>query len=168
MKFYLKMVCLFALSSAVSATCSPGKEAVKGNDEKQIEQSSNSQEENFAIGDTISFEGEANIQVTSVAYTDERNQFADSQPLHVLVVTYDIENLSDKDYVIGNELELYVNGKKMETYPITLNFDTISAGRTFEGAIQAFAITEEGEYELEVKSSFSFNAEPAIIPFSVQ
>lgn len=122
----------------------------------------------FAIGDKLTFDGEAAITVTAATYTDERNQFADSEPLHVLAVTYNVENLSDKDYVIGNEVTLYVNGKKMETYPISTTFETISAGRSFEGATQGFAITEEGDYELEVKPSLSFTSKPAVIKFTVQ
>lgn len=122
----------------------------------------------FAVGDKITFDGEAAITVTGVAYTDERNQFADSNPLHVLVVTYNVENLSEKDYVVGSEVTLYANGKKMETYPISTTFETISAGRSFEGATQGFAITEEGDYELEIKPMFSFSSKPAVVKFTVQ
>ena len=119
------------------------------------------------IGDTITFDKEAEIVIKSAEYTDERNEFADSKPLHVLKVTYDVKNLTEQDYVVGNEVNLYVNGKKMETYPIDVTFETISAGRSFENAVQGFAITEEGNYELEVTPSISFTAKPVVIPFVV-
>lgn len=122
----------------------------------------------YSFGDQITFEKEAAITLTGAAYTDERNQFEKSEPLHVLVVTYTVENLSDKDYVVGSELELYVNGKKMDTYPVATTFSTLSAGRIHEGATQAFAITEEGDYELEVEPSISFTSKPVVIPFTVQ
>lgn len=121
----------------------------------------------FSIGEAITFEKAARITITGASYTDERNMFEDVEPLHVLVVSYNVENLSDKDYYVGSELELYVNGKKMETYPVATTVDTISAGRSFEGDTQAFAVTEDEDYELEVEPSSSFNTKPAIVTFSV-
>lgn len=179
-----KTVALLAsltLSGLLLASCS-AKEAVKEKEETKIEtavkkleeaaekfeEKSPTEDKTFAIGDKITFEGESSLTITGVNYTDERNQFADVEPLHVLVVTYNVDNLSDDDYVVGSELELYVNGKKMETYPIANTFDTVSPGRSFEGASQAFAITEEGEFELEVEPSISFNTKPAIVKFTVQ
>lgn len=146
------------VETAASSNTTASSNATKPTEEKKA----------FSIGDKVTFDDEAAITITAANYTDERNQFADSNPLHVLAVTYNVDNLSDKDYVIGSEVTLYVNGKKMETYPISTTFETISAGRSFEGATQGFAITEEGDYELEVKPSLSFTSKPVVIKFTVQ
>ncbi|HFR3343069.1 TPA: DUF4352 domain-containing protein [Streptococcus suis] len=169
MKRTITLLSAVALTGLLLTACS-SNEATKTSSAPEVTETSSSSTEqtSFKIGDTLTFDGEANITITGVSYTDERNEFAEVDPLKVIVVSYNVENLSDKDYVIGSEISLYVNGKKMESYPVATTLDTISAGRTFEGASQAFAITEEGEYELEVVPSLSFTAKPAIVPFTIE
>lgn len=122
----------------------------------------------YQIGDSITFDKEATITVTSVAYTEERNEFADVEANKVLVVTYNVDNHKDTDYVIGGEINLYVNGKKANSYPVAVILETISANRSFEGATQAFAIVEDGELELEIKPSLSFTAKEIVMPITVE
>lgn len=117
----------------------------------------------FKVGDTLTFDKEAEITVTGVDFTEERNQFANSNPDRVMQVTYNVKNLSNNDLVLGSDIELYVNGKKMETYPNEMTVDTISSGRSYEGAKINFAVTESGDMELEVKPSFSFTSKAKII-----
>lgn len=120
------------------------------------------------IGDTITFDKEAEITIKEVAFTDYRNEFADLKPAKVLVVTYDVKNLSENDYVVGSELSLYVNGKKAETYPIeNVTLDSISAGRIFENAQSGFAIMEDGDIELEIVPTMSFTSKPIVMPIKV-
>lgn len=120
------------------------------------------------IGDVITFDKEAEITVKEVAFTDYRNEFADVKPAKVLVVTYDVKNLSENSYVVGSELNLYINGKKMETYPIeNITLDSISSGRVFENAKIGFAVIEDGDIELEVAPSISFTAKPVVMPIKV-
>lgn len=175
MKKIFSLISTLTLASLLLTGCSSSEPTASSSSQETTEASSSSETSSsseektkFSIGETITFEGEASITITGVSYTDERNQFDNSNPLKVLVVTYNVENLSDKDYVIGSELSLYVNGKKMDSYPVATTLDTISAGRIFEGASQAFGITEEGEYELEVTPSLSFTAKPAIVAFTVE
>ena len=73
----------------------------------------------------------------------------------MLLVTYDIKNISDKKYSVGSELDLYVNGKKAQEYHIKVTLDTITPNRIFENATQAFAVNEDGELELEVSPFLS-------------
>jgi hypothetical protein len=86
----------------------------------------------------------------------------------VLLVTYDVKNLKDKDYVVGTELNLYVNGKKAESYPIHVTLETISAGRVLEGATRAFAVNEDGPLELEVKPAMSWKNDKKIVKLDVK
>ena len=66
----------------------------------------------YGIGDKITFEGKAEYTITNVEWTEERNQFEQSNPEKVLKVTYNVTNLSDKDAVVGMGMDLYVGGKK--------------------------------------------------------
>lgn len=163
----LTLLGVTALSIITLSACSTSSSNSSGNSSKTTEASS-SQKNDFTVGQAITFDKEAEITVTGVEFTDERNQFADSNPERVMQVTYNITNLSDKDYVIGSELSLYVNGKKMDTYPNDMTFETLSAGRSFEGAKVNFAVTESGNMELEVKPSFSFNSDKQIVKLDVQ
>ena len=116
----MKKVCLFGvslLSVAILGACSTGSNASSGGSSSSstTEQTSSSSSQNtYNVGDTITFEDEAQFTITGAEWTDERNQFDDTNPEKVLKVTYNVTNLSDDDYVLGSDLELYVNGQKME------------------------------------------------------
>ncbi|MGT2929426.1 immunity protein [Streptococcus dentasini] len=124
---------------------------------------SNSSKKTYKVGDKITFDGKLEITITSVEWTDERNMFDDSNPEKVLKVTYDITNLSDEDYPVGSELNLYAGGEKMETYPNDNTFETISSGRSYQGATQHFGVTSDGDLELEIEPSFSVDGNPVIV-----
>ena len=144
----------FLASAVVLAGCSSKTETNSSSGKtEQKEEKKNSNE--AKLGAPITFDKEAEITVKTAAWTDERNQFLDKPAKKVLLVTYDVKNLSDKDYSVGTELRLYVNGKKAEAYPVQLTLETISANRVFENATQAFAVNEDGELELEVQPFMS-------------
>lgn len=150
------------LASTVALTgCSSKTENnSSSNKSEQKEEKKNTNE--AELGKPIIFDKEAEITVKTAVWTDERNSFEQKPVKKVLLVTYDIKNLSDKDYPVGTELTLYVNGKKAESYPIQVTLETISANRVFENATQAFAVNEEGSLELEVQPSFSFKEKKII------
>lgn len=155
--------------AACSTTTTPTKKDTSAKTEQSTtESSSEAKETTYKVGDTIVFDGYAEITITGAEWTDERNQFEDSQPERVLKVTYNAKNLSDDDYVIGSDMELYVGGQKMESYANTNTFDTISKGRTFEGAVQHFGVNGTGEIEIEIEPAFAFDAEPAIVKLDIQ
>ncbi|AWN61109.1 DUF4352 domain-containing protein [Streptococcus sobrinus] len=125
---------------------------------------SDDDKETYKVGEKITFKGKVEYTITSVEWTDERNEFEDKQPKKVLKVTYNVKNLSDDDYVIGSDFELYANGSKMESYPNENTFETISAGRSYQGATEHFAVNDDKKLELEIKPYLSFRGTPAIIP----
>ncbi len=129
--------------------------------------SSEETETTYKVGDTITFKDEAEITITGAEWTDERNEFDDTNPERVLKVTYNVKNLSDDDYVLGTDLELYVNGQKMEDYPNGSTFDSISKGRSYEGAVQYFGVNGSGDIEVEVEPAFSFTSDKAIVKLDV-
>lgn len=136
--------------------------------------SSSSQESNkdnskeVKLNTPIVFEKEAEITVKSAIWTDERNVVVDTKPEKVLLVTYDVKNLSDKDYAVGTELKLYVGGKKAETYPIKVTLESISSGRILENATQAFAVNGTGDLELEIVPSFSFKSDKKVLKLDLK
>ena len=170
----MKIVCLFGvslLSVAILGACSTGSNASSGGSSSSStteQTSSSSRQISYNVGDTITFEDEAQFTITGAEWTDERNQFDDTNPEKVLKVTYNVTNLSDDDYVLGSDLELYVNGQKMEDYPNGGTFDTISAGRSYEGAVQYFGVNGSGDMEIEVSPAFSFTSDKAIVKLDIQ
>lgn len=183
----MKKVCLFGislLSVAILAACSSGtdtessKSASSSSTTEQTSKTStkaskdkktdSNQKKTYKVGDTITFKDKAEITITGAEWTDERNQFEDSNPEKVLKVTYNVKNISDEDYSVGSDLELYVNGKKMESYANDNTLETISAGRSYEGATQHFGVTGSGNIEVEVKPSFSFDSDKAIVKLDIK
>lgn len=146
----------FLASAVVLAGCSSKTETSSSSNktEQKKEEKKNSNE--AKLGTPITFDKTSEITVKTAAWTNERNQFAQVQANKVLLVTYDVKNLSDKDYPVGTDIKLYVNGKKAESYPVQVKLDSISPNRIAENVTQAFAVNEEGSLELEVQPTFSF------------
>ena len=119
----------------------------------------------YAIGDKIVFDKQAEYTITNVEWTDERNDFDETNPDKVLKVTYNFKNLSDIYLAVVVDIDLFVGGNKMETYPNTNSMGSISPGRSMEGAVQHFGVKGDGKLELEVKPFAAFNEKPAIVAF---
>lgn len=163
---------LFALAACSTTTPTKKESSDAKTEQKSEEVTEAPKETTYKVGDTIVFDGYAEITITGAEWTDERNQFEadflETVPEKVLKVTYNITNLSDKDYFVGSDIELYVAGKKMESYPNTNTMDTVSAGRAYEGAIQHFGVIGSGAIELELEPSIAFDTEPAIVKLDIQ
>lgn len=86
----------------------------------------------------------------------------------MLKVTYNVVNNSDKDYVVGGDINTYVGSNKMSTYPITTTMDTISAGRSYENAVQGFGIKGTDKIELEVHPLINFDNEKYVVALDLQ
>lgn len=145
------------LTGAITLTgcSSEKKEEVKNNNSSTPTQTPVKSSNEAKLGEKLIFENEAEITIKKAEWTNERNLAADIEAKKVLLVTYDVKNLTDKDYSAGYETDLYVNGKKAEPYHIKVTLETISANRILENATQAFAVNEDGELELEVRPFMS-------------
>lgn len=159
-----KVLLTTLLASAVMLTgCSSEKKADNKDSSSSTEQKQEKKNNNeTTLGSPIVFDKQAEITVKSATWTDERNNFESKPAKKVLLVTYDIKNLSDKDIPIGVELSLYVNGKKAESYPIQVTLNSLSPNRTLENATHAFAVNEEGSLELEVQPFMSTSGKKII------
>lgn len=149
--------------AVVLSGCSSEKKADNKDSSSSTEQKQEKKNNNeTTLGSTIVFDKQAEITVKSATWTDERNGFESKPAKKVLLVTYDIKNLSDKDIPIGMELSLYVNGKKAESYPIQVTLNSLSPNRTLENATHAFAVNEEGSLELEIQPFMSTSGKKII------
>ena len=127
----------FLASAVVLAGCSSKSEtSSSSNKTEQKEEKKNSND--AKLGTPITFDKEVEITVKTAAWTN------------------DVKNLSGKDYPVGTDIKLYVNGKKAESYPVQVKLDSISPNRIAENVTQAFAVNEDGSLELEVQPTFSF------------
>ena len=164
--FTVAALSLFALGAC--STTTPTKKETSDSATKASSTTEAATNTEYKVGDTIVFKDVAEITITNVAWTDERNSVSDIVANKVLLVTYNLTNLTDDDYVVGEDIDLYVNNKSTESYPVGTILETIAAGRSIEGAVQHFAVTGEGPYELEVEPSFSWDVEPAIVKLDLQ
>ncbi|AWX96344.1 hypothetical protein F6P74_10840 [Streptococcus suis] len=169
----LTFLTLTALSVFALAACSTTEPSKKEATDTSVSVAQSSSEQatstSYKVGDTIVFKDVAEITITNIAWTDERNEVSDIVVNKVLLVTYNVTNLTDKDYVVGEDMDLYVNNKVTEGYPVGTILETIAPGRSIEGATTAFAVNEEGTSELEVKPGFQFSTDikPAIVKFDL-
>ena len=161
--FTLAALSLFALGAC--STTTPTKKETSDSATKASSTTEAATNTEYKVGDTIVFKDVAEITITNVAWTDERNSVSDIVANKVLLVTYNLTNLTDDDYVVGEDIDLYVNNKSTESYPVGTILETIAAGRSIEGATAAFAVNEDGTAELEVEPGFQINSKlkPAVV-----
>ena len=167
--FGLTLVAVVALAACSSTSKNETSTSSAAKTETSSSSESSAKKSNkYAIGDKITFDKQAEITITGVEWSDERNQFDDTNPDKVLKVTYNVTNLSDKDIYVGSDIDLYVAGKKMESYPNTNTMETVSPNRSLEGATTHFGVKGSGDMELEVKPFAAFGEKPAIVAFTLQ
>ena len=161
--FTVAALSLFALGAC--STTTPTKKETSDSATKASSTTEAATNTEYKVGDTIVFKDVAEITITNVAWTDERNSVSDIVANKVLLVTYNLTNLTDDDYVVGEDIDLYVNNKSTESYPVGTILETIAAGRSIEGATAAFAVNEDGAAELEVEPGFQINSKlkPAVV-----
>ena len=126
--------------------------------------------QSFKIGDEIFIkndDGEYKFTITEVKETSDRNEFADENPLKVILVSYTYENisLSDDLYIDDMSFSAYdKNNNKMDSYPADIKYpDSVSSGRKCS-AEMAFGLDSEENYvELEFYDNMFLDADCKII-----
>ena len=120
----------------------------------------------FGLNETVPMTttyGDYEITFTDAYFTDERNQFSDTQADKVLIIVYEYKNISYvPDYTDGlficEGLDYKVYGEdgfSLETYPASLPYyqDTVSVGRSSKGS-EAFAVVgDQHHFEIELGSN---------------
>ncbi len=118
----------------------------------------------YKVGDTIpvhSRYGDYNITILGVSETEERNDYADTDPKRVVLIDYSYENVSyaiswddyynDELYISSSDFDLYdADGNAMSDYPIYHDYiRAVSPGHKTTGQM-AFGLDSKKDYiELE-------------------
>ncbi|WP_028392141.1 DUF4352 domain-containing protein [Bacillus cihuensis] len=105
----------------------------------------------FKVGEKVNVEGHI-ITLTNARYTDERNEFEETQPNNVLIFDVEYQNGTQEEQLIdGGDFEVYDSkGEKMETYPIDYITESVQPGKHVKGQA-AFGVTGNAPYEIYYK-----------------
>lgn len=157
------------VGSSVDSENSEGNTTNEGDTEEVANEEEEVEEETLLqVGESATIDG-ITVTVNSVGYTDERNQFHETPVDSVLVVDVTYENNSGEDITVGGDFDLYADGEKMDTYPISdILMGGLSDGRTITG-VEGYGVVGSPEsLELEFEPMWSFSGEKAIFDVSNQ
>lgn len=138
------------------------KEEVK-QEEQPKEETQTPQVYRFGLGETIPMttnHGDYEITFTDAYFTDDRNQFSDTQADKVLIIVYEYKNVSyDNGFMDGLWISAYTDysiygedGFALETYPASTPYSQEEApiGRSSRGS-EAFAVVgDQHHFEIEL------------------
>ncbi|HLS23808.1 MAG TPA: DUF4352 domain-containing protein [Pseudogracilibacillus sp.] len=128
-----------------------GEEA---NDEE--EEAGETGEGSLGIGDTAEFD-DVIFTLKDVTTTDERNEFADSDPNVVIKIEYELENIGDDDYPYGVDITVYdADGNKMDTYPLDSDMGSVAPGKKVQ-AVEHHEVEATGTIEIHFAPLMSFD-----------
>ncbi|MBG9982145.1 DUF4352 domain-containing protein [Aerococcaceae bacterium DSM 111020] len=130
---------------------------------KELKGDENSEDGNDApgLGETQTVDA-YEITINEVSFTDERNNFDDSDPDNVIRIDYTIKNNADEDVSYsGNDFKVYVDGKETSIYPNDNSVGALSAGRSLDG-VAHHVLEGDGEVEIDWSPLSYFGKEKAI------
>lgn len=113
----------------------------------------------LSIGDSKTID-DITLTVKNSYYTDERNEFDDTNPEKVIAIEYTIENNAEDDYPYGMDMQAYVDGKKTESYPLGMDMGSVSSGRSVD-SVAYFGVNGE-KVEIEWEPMFSMSGDKGI------
>lgn len=167
----------FLLALLVSLTLAGcGGESDNGNNDANGSDSSNDSGENlntdqgddnktYGIGDTVEIDG-VKFTLKNVSLTDERNEFADTNPPLVVKIEYEIENNTDDEIPVGADLQVYDGtNNQVESYPLDNTLGSLQPGKKMQG-VEHYGI-EKGPIEIYFQPMFSFD-DPAIFKVDIE
>ncbi|EOH93140.1 DUF4352 domain-containing protein [Enterococcus pallens] len=109
----------------------------------------------YNLGETVKV-GDAEYTLHSATLTDERNQFADTEPAQVVMITYTVKNNGDTDLPVGVDVEVYgSDNKKAETYPNENTMGSVAPGKEMDCTAH-FTLNQPGEIEVHFSPLISF------------
>lgn len=175
MKKLLLLITTIVLSIALVA-CDDGSTNTSSNDadetsENDTTNNTNDAEEeeetgSLTVGDTAEFD-EMKFTLKSVTTTDERNEFADTEPTAVIKIEYELENYSDEDIPYGAEITVYdAEGNQMEAYPLDNSMGSLAPGKKVQG-VEHHGVDAVGTIEIHFEPLLSFE-DAAVFEVDVQ
>lgn len=116
----------------------------------------------LSIGDTVDIGGVV-FTIHDSYYTDERNSMSDKVVDQVLMIDMDFTNNTGRDYSPIFGINVYADGKKVDTYPVgDISLDRVSDGRSADGSLAYAIIGNPNEIELEFSPMTSTSGEKEI------
>ena len=113
----------------------------------------------YGIGDTWEVEDQWKFTINSVTTTDERNQFAETDPVQVVIVDYTYENLGYDHQLLNG---LYIDpimgeirdgdGNACQSYPVTLkNYpQEVPIGETCHAQLGIGLMSDKNTFSIDV------------------
>lgn len=169
LRWVLIIIGALVLFGACSALLADDTDTSTESDESTTEEVGSTEEESevedsagaelLTVGDSYTID-DITFTVNNTYYTDERNEFAETDPENVIAIEYTLENNSDEDYPFGVDTQVYADGQQMESYPLGTDLGSVSSGRSVESTTY-YGINGE-KVELEWEPFFSFSGDKGI------
>lgn len=144
-----------SLSGGKDKKSTNGGEKVSKDKTEQTSKSDTKSNDFYKVGDTVKV-GDVEYTLTSVELSEERNQFADTDPANVVKISYTVKNNGDSDLPVGADVEVYgPDDKKSESYPNDNTLGSVAPGKQMD-CVQHFGINSNGEIEIHFAPLISF------------
>lgn len=121
-----KIMNILLTSLMIFTLCACSKEEVK--EENKQETTEKKEEKIYGLNETVTYSKNnkdlIHFTVDSVSNTNDRNEFADSQPAQVIIIHYNYENIANEEDVYFSSINFKVideGGNVCETYPASIN-----------------------------------------------
>ena len=152
-KFIIFMIMLMLVFSITACGNSSEDSADTSNESAENENASVEAEEEkvYGIGDTWTVDGQWNFTIDSVEPTDERNEFEESEPTQVVVISYNYENTGYEDadgvmegLFIEPDSAIDSDGNMCKPYPVDVEYPQETPVGAKCAASVAFGLKKEG------------------------
>jgi len=142
------LVILVSLAGRGSGSGASSGTASSGSSTATAGTAAASASQGYGLGQTWTVDGQWALTVDSVTATDERNQFDNSNPAQVIIVTYSYENLGYTSkiqdlYISSMDMKVIDSGQSVaSTYPSSLSNmpQTVPVGARCDGAQASFGL----------------------------
>lgn len=173
--FSISVACILGCGTSTSTEKTGTTTKVEEKEEEIVETKAEPVIERYKIGDVVKIstdDGDYEICFTGVTETDDRNQFEESNPNRVVLISYEYKNIDySGTYYDGStfneislnswDLSVYdAEGNVLDTYPATLDFGkAVTPGHKGTGTV-AYGLNSdtnylEVEYSADLFSSYS-------------
>lgn len=127
----------------------------------QVNETAPETEALYQVGESATLSSGVTYTLNSVTITDERNEFAETTPTNVVLVSYTVTNNSDEEYFAGGDVTVYDGtATKAKTYPVAAISDmggSVAAGKKID-VVAAFGV-ETNPLEIQFAPLMSFDDE---------
>ena len=149
--FTITLMLILSLAACGSSPQDSTDSSSETNDNSENTTVEAEEEKVYGIGDTWTVDGQWNFTIDSVEPTDERNEFEDSEPAQVVVISYNYENIGYEDsdgimegLFIEPDSAIDSDGNMCKTYPVEVEYAQETPVGAKCAASVAFGLKKEG------------------------